>query len=49
MMSDMVADAIRRRRHRGKNFSIVAVSEGALALEDTIELARLKEETGSQR
>jgi ATP-dependent phosphofructokinase / diphosphate-dependent phosphofructokinase len=40
---DMVADAIRRRRHRGKNFSIVAVSEGALSLEDTIELTRLKE------
>ena len=26
-----VADAIKRRRHRGKNFSIVAVSEGALS------------------
>ena len=30
----LVADAIRRRRHRGKNFSIVAVSEGALSKED---------------
>lgn len=40
---DLVADAIRRRRHRGKNFSIVAVSEGALSLEDAMELARLKE------
>ena len=38
-----VADAIKRRRHRGKNFSIVAVSEGALAIEDARELARLKE------
>lgn len=38
-----VAEAIKRRRHRGKNFSIVAVSEGALAIEDTRELARLKE------
>jgi len=38
-----VAEAIKRRRHRGKNFSIVAVSEGALALEDARELARLKE------
>ncbi|WP_310600243.1 ATP-dependent 6-phosphofructokinase [Desulfobulbus sp.] len=38
-----VAEAIRRRRHRGKNFSIVAVSEGALAQEDAKELAELKE------
>ncbi len=38
-----VADAIKRRRHRGKNFSIVAVSEGALAIEDARELARLKQ------
>ena len=38
-----VADAIKRRRHRGKNFSIVAVSEGALSIEDARELARLKE------
>lgn len=38
-----VAEAIRRRRHRGKNFSIVAVSEGALSLEDAKELAQLKE------
>jgi ATP-dependent phosphofructokinase / diphosphate-dependent phosphofructokinase len=38
-----VAEAIKRRRHRGKNFSIVAVSEGALAIEDARELARLKE------
>lgn len=38
-----VAEAIRRRRHRGKNFSIVAVSEGALSLEDAKELGQLKE------
>ena len=38
-----VADAIRRRRHRGKNFSIVAVSEGALSQEDAKELADLQE------
>ena len=38
-----VADAIRRRRHRGKNFSIVAVSEGALSQEDAKELAELQE------
>ena len=38
-----VADAIKRRRHRGRNFSIVAVSDGALASEDARELARLKE------
>jgi len=37
-----VAEAIRRRRHRGKNFSIVAVSEGALSQEDARELAELQ-------
>ncbi|MBM9536661.1 6-phosphofructokinase [Desulfobulbus alkaliphilus] len=37
-----VADAIRRRRHRGKNFSIVAVSEGAISIEDTRKLAALQ-------
>ncbi len=36
-----VAEAIRRRRHRGKNFSIVAVSEGALSLEASETLAKL--------
>ncbi len=39
-----VAEAIRRRRHRGKNFSIVAISEGALSLEDAETLAKLQEE-----
>ncbi|MBM9615478.1 6-phosphofructokinase [Desulfobulbus rhabdoformis] len=39
---DQVAEAIRRRRHRGKNFSIVAVSEGALSKKDTKQLAELK-------
>lgn len=29
-----VAEAIRRRRHSGKTFSIVAVSEGAMSIED---------------
>ena len=38
-----VADAIRRRRHRGKNFSIVAVSEGALSQEDAQEFAELQD------
>jgi len=38
-----VAEAIRRRRHRGKNFSIVAVSEGALAQEAARELTELQE------
>ncbi len=40
---DQVAEAIRRRRHRGKNFSIVAVSEGALSKKDAKELFDLKE------
>ena len=39
---NQVADAIRRRRHRGKNFSIVAVSEGALSMEDAKALAQLQ-------
>ncbi len=39
-----VADAIRRRRHRGKNFSIVAISEGALSQEDAKELAQLQDQ-----
>jgi 6-phosphofructokinase len=39
-----VADAIRRRRHRGKNFSIVAISEGALSQEDAQELAQLQDQ-----
>jgi len=40
---NQVADAIRRRRHRGKNFSIVAVSEGALSMEDAKALAQLQQ------
>ena len=39
-----VAEAIRRRRHRGKNFSIVAISEGALSQEDANELAQLQDQ-----
>lgn len=44
-----VADAIRRRRHRGKNFSIVAVSEGALSQEEARELAQLQEKKQAVR
>jgi 6-phosphofructokinase 1 len=40
---NQVAEAIRRRRHRGKNFSIVAVSEGALSMEAAKELTQLQE------
>lgn len=39
---NMVANAIRRRRHRGRNFSIVAVSEGALSKESYKELNQLQ-------
>ncbi len=39
---NQVAEAIRRRRHRGKNFSIVAVSEGALSVEDAEVFAKLQ-------
>ncbi|MDD2463508.1 MAG: ATP-dependent 6-phosphofructokinase [Desulfobulbus sp.] len=46
---DQVAEAIRRRRHRGKNFSIVAVSEGALSKKDAKELATLKEKKQSTK
>lgn len=38
-----IAEAIRKRRQRGKNFSIVAVSEGALSQEDAKELAELQD------
>ncbi|MGL1931907.1 MAG: 6-phosphofructokinase [Desulfotalea sp.] len=38
-----VADAIKRRRHRGKNFSIVAVSEGAMSSNEAKKLIKLKE------
>lgn len=41
---EQVAEAIRRRRHRGKNFSIVAISEGALSIQDAKELAGLRED-----
>jgi ATP-dependent phosphofructokinase / diphosphate-dependent phosphofructokinase len=41
---NQVAEAIRRRRHVGKNFSIVAISEGALSLEDAKIMATLREE-----
>ncbi len=44
-----VAEAIRRRRHRGKNFSIVAVSEGALSLDDAKQLAQLQEKKQSAK
>ncbi len=37
------ADAIRKRQQRGTNFSIVAVAEGALSVEDHAKLAALNE------
>jgi 6-phosphofructokinase 1 len=47
----LVTAAIRKRLHRGRNFSIVAVSEGALSLEEHEILSRLqtrKEEAKAQ-
>lgn len=38
----VVAEAIRRRRHRGRNFSIVAVSEGALTIDEKETLTKLQ-------
>lgn len=38
----VVAEAIRRRRRQGKQFSIVALCEGALSKEDAAELERLE-------
>lgn len=38
------ANAIRKRQQRGTNFSIVAVAEGALGVNDHAELTTLKEE-----
>ena len=37
-----VAQAVRRRQNHGKNFSIVASSEGALSIDDAARLARLR-------
>ncbi|MFH2124658.1 MAG: ATP-dependent 6-phosphofructokinase [Pseudomonadota bacterium] len=37
----LIANAIRKRVHRGRNFSIVAVSEGALSLEEHKTLSAL--------
>ncbi len=40
---EKVIDAIRQRRHSGKNFSIVAVSEGALSKEDAAALKKAQD------
>jgi 6-phosphofructokinase 1 len=40
---DPIAEAIRRRLHRGKNFSIIAVAEGALSVDDLNQHEKLKE------
>jgi len=39
---DVVAEKIRRRQQRGSNFSIVAVSEGALSVDDAAALAKAR-------
>jgi 6-phosphofructokinase len=39
---EIVAEAIRRRQRGGRNFSIVAVSEGALSKEDAAQLGKAK-------
>jgi 6-phosphofructokinase 1 len=39
-----VAQAIRERQHRGTNFSIVAVAEGALSVNEHATVTRLKEQ-----
>jgi 6-phosphofructokinase 1 len=49
---NQVVEAIRRRRHSGKNFSIVAVSEGAISKEDVklLEVTRKKlEKAGTKK
>jgi len=40
---EKVVEAIRQRRHSGKNFSIVAVSEGALSKEDALALEKTQD------
>lgn len=40
---NIIAEAIRRRLHRGKNFSIVAVAEGAMSIDDLSGREKLKE------
>ncbi len=39
---ELIAEAIKRRQQRGKNFSIVAIAEGALSKDDTKEYEQLK-------
>ncbi|MDX1415661.1 MAG: ATP-dependent 6-phosphofructokinase [Candidatus Promineifilaceae bacterium] len=41
---DVVAGAIRRRYQRGRGFSIVAISEGALSRETAVKLAAVEDE-----
>ena len=46
---NIVVDAIRQRLHRGKNFSIVAVAEGALSATDQEKYRLLKEQRSQAR
>ena len=40
---EKIAEAILKRRHEGKNFSIVAVAEGSMSIEDAAELQNMRE------
>ncbi len=40
---EKIVEAVRQRRHSGKNFSIVAVAEGALSREDAAGLQKARE------
>jgi len=46
---EKVVEAIRQRRHSGKNFSIVAVAEGALSKEDAAGLKKTQEKKGKAK
>lgn len=41
---EKIVEAVRQRRHSGKNFSIVAVAEGALSREDAAGLQKAREQ-----
>ena len=46
---NVVARAVRKRQNHGKNFSIVAIAEGALSLEDAQTLAGLRAEKAAAK
>jgi len=46
---EIVAESIRNRTRRGKRFSIVVVAEGAMSIEESVELQKLLDKLGNAR